>query len=231
MLRAFSVTKTDDQRNEDRWHFSADGSVWAVSDGASVSYDSGPWAEVLVRRFVAEPNVSAQWLTDAVAEYERSYDREAMEWMKQAAFDRGSFATLLGGFVPTDKDSVRLFAIGDTIAALIDGSRVVSTFPYVQPEQFDSAPQLLSTSRIENRLLDDEAIADAWLEIDLSNLATPVVVLMTDAIGRWLLDEPSSDRVQTLLSFTSDQEFSDFVVSERTAGRLRRDDSTLVVVG
>jgi len=46
---AFSVPKREDQHNEDSFHRSAKG-VYALSDGASVSFDSASWARILVRR-------------------------------------------------------------------------------------------------------------------------------------------------------------------------------------
>ena len=45
---AFSVPKGEDQRNEDSFHRSAKG-VYALSDGASVSFDSASWARILDR--------------------------------------------------------------------------------------------------------------------------------------------------------------------------------------
>src|SRR5437016_1277876 len=88
VLRTFSVPKREDTPNEDR--VSADEMTCAVSDGASVSFDSGPWAEILARRFVENPDISREWVEAAIKEYRSAYDREAMSWAYQAAFDRGS---------------------------------------------------------------------------------------------------------------------------------------------
>src|SRR5216683_4285697 len=96
LLHAFSVQKRDDTANEDHWRASPDGRICAVSDGASVSFDPGPWASILARRFIEDPGVSREWIQSAIAEYGIAHDRESMPWMLQAAFDRGSFATLLG---------------------------------------------------------------------------------------------------------------------------------------
>ena len=67
--------------------------------------------------------------------------------MQQAAFDRGSFATLLGIVFWSNWQGAHVFAIGDTIVAFIDGSQVLRTIPYAQPEEFDRSPDLLSTGR------------------------------------------------------------------------------------
>jgi hypothetical protein len=231
VLRAFSVAKREDAPNEDRWRASDDGAICAVSDGASVSFDSAPWAEVLTRRFLEDQQVSREWLEAAAKEYAAAYDRDAMPWMHQAAFDRGSFATLVGIVFSSDRTNARAFAVGDSLLAFIDGSEVVRTIPYVKSEEFDSSPRLLSTSMAENRWLDEETLTDAWHDLNISAHLAPRFLLLTDAIGRWLLDEPSGERISVLLGIDDEQEFSSFVDRERSDGRLRRDDTTMVVIG
>lgn len=151
--------------------------------------------------------------------------------MQQAAFDRGSFATLLGVELLPDQRAARVFAIGDTIRAFIDSDKVVRTIPYVQPDEFDHSPQLLSTNPLENRWLDEDAILSAWHDLNISSHDAPSLLLMTDALGRWLLDQPDLARVSELLKIRDEQTFREFVEVERAAGRLRRDDTTLVVIG
>src|SRR5262245_4684557 len=137
VLHVFSIPKTEDTRNEDQFCISPDQSICAVSDGASVSFDSGPWAEILSRRFVENHHISRTWVEAAIDEYRSAYDREAMSWAYQAAFDRGSFATLLGIVCSPDGKGVRTFAFGDTLLAFVDSGRLVRTIPYVQSGEFD----------------------------------------------------------------------------------------------
>lgn len=231
ILRAFSINKREDVPNEDVWRVSDDGTKVAISDGASVSYDPAPWAQALASRFVDNPDVSREWLKTAVDAYDAAYDRDALPWMQQAAFDRGSFATLLGVILQSSHTAIRALAIGDSILAIIDNGEVVRTLPYQRPEEFERAPQLLSTAVIENRQFDDETLSKAWHDVSLKGLIQPVLLLLTDAIGRWLLDDPSSQRVALLLALNSEVAFSDFVIAEREQGRLRRDDTTMVVIG
>lgn len=231
VLRVFSAPKREDAPNEDRWCISADGASCAVSDGASISFDSGPWAEVLCRKFIESSDVTPEWIEAAVSEYQTPYDRDSMSWSHQAAFDRGSFATLLGVVCSPDGKAARIFALGDTLLAFIDKSQVVRTIPYVQPDEFDKAPTLLSTNRAENRPLDQEAIGHAWYDIELASHEIPTLLLMTDAIGRWLLEDPSPDRVAMLFNLQDDRSFGEFLARERSEHRLKRDDSTLVIFG
>ena len=231
LLRAFTSPKRSDEPNEDRWHVSEDGNICAISDGASVSFDSASWAAILVRQFVDSPVVNQEWLHNAIAKYEQAHDRLAMDWMRQAAFDRGSSATLLGTVCSEDCPTVRVIAIGDSLLAITDGEMLIQAVPYTTPEEFSQSPELLSTNALENRFLDEERLAQAWHDLPVASHWSPTLLLMTDAIGRWLLDMPAPDRIARLLSIYTDEEFDSFVEQERFEGRLRKDDSTLIVLG
>lgn len=226
---AFSVPKRRGEKNEDSWHFSHKG-VGVVSDGASISFDSAAWARLLVRRYAQRPGFNGDWLAAAIAKYAKLHDRDSLPWMQQAAYDRGSFASLLG-VREIGNGQVEVLAIGDSLAVLCDGDRIVKSFPYDAPEQFDADPQLLSTNPAENAFLDEgEAAAGLIEQWTFGDLDEPSLLLVTDALGRWILsprdDQPSP--IAALREIRSRRAFGHFVEAEREAGRLRRDDTTLV---
>ncbi|UTP23371.1 hypothetical protein NMB33_06365 [Burkholderia sp. FXe9] len=106
MKRAFagSVPKefSNPEANEDVLAFSDDGRRFALSDGASDSFNSKLWANLLANKYLDEPGLSEEWIGKALADYAVAHDFASMSWSKQAAFERGSFATLLGGeFFPS----------------------------------------------------------------------------------------------------------------------------------
>src|SRR5215471_11453916 len=113
---AFSVPKAPGEgRNEDSFCRSRRG-VYALSDGASVSFDSASWARILARRYGRDPQFNRAWLAAAIAEFRELYDRDDMPWMQQASFDRGSFASLLGVRLIDQGRLIQVFSIGDSIA-------------------------------------------------------------------------------------------------------------------
>ena len=101
--------------NEDAWAQSDDGSLVALCDGASESYDSRAWAAILARRWVADPEFCPEWLSASLAAYMDGIDVEAMSWSQQAGFERGSFSTLLGLEYIPERRSVEALAVGDTV--------------------------------------------------------------------------------------------------------------------
>jgi hypothetical protein len=70
----FTVPKVEGQRNEDRYQRSSRG-IFALSDGASISFDSASWARILVRRFTQKPEFTREWLSEAIAEFGKLHDR------------------------------------------------------------------------------------------------------------------------------------------------------------
>ncbi|MEO0035699.1 MAG: hypothetical protein RLZZ501_1722 [Pseudomonadota bacterium] len=223
--------ETAPQENEDAACCWPQRGLYAISDGASESYHSAAWARVLVRRFIAHPELGPDWLAAAIAEYNTGFDREAMSWSAQAAFDRGSFATLLGLSVSRPEERVRLLAVGDSLAVLVSSGRLVASFPYESAEQFAARPMLLSTRPERNEALLRPATLQAMTaEWGLKGTVNPRVLLMTDALGAWLLADPD-ERLGRLLGLASAEAFADLVHEERVGKRMRRDDCTLLVLG
>jgi hypothetical protein len=114
---------------------------------------------------------------------------------------------------------------------LCDGNRVVASFPYQSPDEFDANPQLLSTNPAENRFLREvETFAGLSREWDLGELEDPALLCVTDALGRWVLAEQGREPspVALLRRITTRRQFTRLIERERQAGSLRRDDTTLL---
>ena len=185
---------------------------------------------MLARRYAQHPCFDAAWLAEAVAAYAKLHDRDSLPWMQQAAFDRGSFASLLG---VSDRGGGRvgILAIGDSLAVLCDGDQILASFPYEAPEQFEAQPQLLSTNPAENGFLaEPDGLSRLSVEWDLGPLDNPALLCVTDALGCWILSQRDSDPspIARLRAIDSRRAFARFVEEERAAGRMRRDDTTLL---
>lgn len=204
--------------------------LYAVSDGASESYAPGLWARLLVQRFLANQRVDEFWLRSACNLFASHFDRERMPWSAQAAYDRGTFATLLGVRLRGVDRRADVLAIGDSLAVLGNGARFVESFPYAQADEFRQKPLLVSTLMDRNSglaaRLSDGAASRAW---DLSSLKAPCILCMTDALGAWLLDA-KDERLPILLAMRTKLQFRSLIDGERAAGRMRRDDTTLLVI-
>jgi Protein phosphatase 2C len=212
------------EQNEDICLFDEPAGVLAVSDGAGESFDPRRWACILAKSYLLRPDPALTWLGEAVAEYNSGYEREHMSWSAQAAFDRGSFATLLG--MHRHGGEVEVLAIGDSLAVLVDRDQFVESFPYRQSSEFARRPSLLGTSIGSNCFLSQRDTSQILTRWNLVGLFSPVIMCMTDALGAWVLERPE-ERCAQLLEIRDTAGFQALVIDERGAGRLRTDDTTL----
>ena len=111
--------------NEDQFGLSDDGERCVVCDGASESYNSRLWAQILCRRYLEDPAVGPAWIEAAREDYLAASDLGSMSWSQSAAFERGSFSTLLGVESDSESGAIRALAIGDSAALLIDEGKLV----------------------------------------------------------------------------------------------------------
>lgn len=229
---AFSIPKCDDCRNEDQFYRSGKG-VYALSDGASVSFDSASWARILVRHYTRKPEFTREWLSAAIAEFRKLYDRDSLPWMQQASFDKGSFASLLGVRVVEQGRLIQVLSIGDSLAVLCDGDCIKATFPFSAASAFNRSPQLLCTNPAENVFLDEaDAGYDLVADWTFRGLKRPALLCMTDALGHWLLSHRDCDPspISVLRQVKTPKAFARFVQEERSMGRMKRDDTTLIAL-
>jgi Protein phosphatase 2C len=218
--------------NEDALAFDAGAGRIAISDGASESFDSRTWAELLARRFVQHPVLSEGWLRSSIAEYAERFDRAALSWSKQAAFDRGSFATLLGLRHSAKRGTIDVVGVGDSLGVLLDGDALVDCFPYGHADQFRQRPDLFSTDEALNAFFAPPGVKSGHRKIwSIREMVAPVVLCMTDGIAEWALRHAEEGRpVWTdLARIETASDLDALVLRERLARAMRVDDTTLVV--
>jgi hypothetical protein len=222
------------QSNEDAFVVDQQRAVAAVSDGASESFDSKTWANLLSTAFCRCPAVHAEWAEQLAQDYELVHEPSSLSWSKRAAFDRGSFATLLGVEYSAIHSSLDVLAIGDSIAALIQNDKLIETFPYRTALEFQQRPQLLCTQRSNNAFLHDSNFYSmhsmTWkIPTELASF----VLLMTDALAEWAIrgQDEGLATWRTLLDIDSEESLQALVSTEREARRMRIDDVTLVCLG
>lgn len=245
--------------NEDAFAANAAATAFAVCDGATESFASGRWARALAATFVSHAPLDRALLAGARATYEQSFDMGKWPPYRRNAYRRGSYAALVGLMLWPKEHLYAVQAIGDSICVVAEGAAdgapessadaapdgagngaangaaagptLVRAFPLSTPAQFERRPVLLSTADHTNvvdgvHLLDQSGI---WTVGRYAAHARTAFCLMTDALGAWLLGEPSA-RLARLQAIESETAFADLVIEERAAGRLRRDDTTLMIV-
>lgn len=221
------------EANEDSCKVDTEKGRLALSDGASESFDSKSWAEILVHRFVLNPELNEDWLSGLISEYASQFDYENMTWSKQASFNRGSFATLLGIEIFSNLGTVDIISIGDSLAVLLDGTEFIDSHPYSCAEDFQQRPELFCTNPDHNSFFSSSGFFSSHFKTwAISKRKSPYVLCMTDALGEWALRNMSERKPpwEKLKSIRDNSELEELVIIERKNKNMRVDDVTLVVI-
>ena len=228
VLFAGSVAKHTEapSENEDAYRL-APGRI-VLSDGASESFDARSWASLLVDHMV-DQDLSLEAVEACANAYEALHDPNALSWSKAAAYERGSFATLLVAQDFPESNIIQVTAIGDSAAVFLDGDEYIASFPYEHSEQFLENPILLSTRLALNTPSQGSWMSQVW---SYKESGRRFLLCMTDALGAWALahqEQGDPSALEILRGIRELGEFEALVEAERAAGRMRRDDTTLIV--
>jgi hypothetical protein len=218
---------------EDAMAFSSDNVRLAISDGASESFDSKTWAELIVENFILDSSISKTWLVTLTNNFAGNFDLPSLSWSKAAAFERGSFATLLGIENFKNLNEVEVISVGDCLAVLLEGIDVVKTFPYHSAEQFQQRPSLFCSNLADNKFFQDSNFhTDHKTTWNFNSLRSPSILCMTDALGEWAFRKAAEGNPQWefLLGISNTETLVDFVVAERASRSMKVDDVTLVSI-
>jgi serine/threonine protein phosphatase PrpC len=203
----------------------------AVSDGASESFDSKTWANILVKRYAEVPSLSAEWIDEAIASYASQHDTETLSWSKLAAFERGSFATLLGITQSLPREELEIIAVGDSIAVLLSNGEFIESFPYRTYQEFQQRPELLCTISKHNEIVKSVEFLEQHAKIwELMAVQAPTILCMTDALGEWALRNAAegTPKWDLLNSVNTQEELDNLVLHGREYQNMHLDDVTLI---
>jgi hypothetical protein len=116
---------------------------------------------------------------------------------------------------------------------LVDEDRFIESWPITDPERFKDHPTLLATLAHHNGFIAESGFCEKTVKtIHLEGYSNPRLYCMTDALGEWALRHAlaSTEGLKKLSSLTTEQELCELVVEERSAKRMRVDDSTLIIL-
>jgi len=239
MRRVFAgtVPKSFDhpQENEDTYFYSDELQRMALCDGASISYDSKLWAEIIAQQFVKNPDMGEDWLKSTVNQFKASHDEAAMSWSQQGAYGRGSYSTLLGVESLPDENAVQITAIGDSAVILVNNDGIESAWPFKNDKElkrFNEPPTLLSTNFHQNAFFREADMEKFRTVLQFGKFKSPRLFCMTDALAKWALEEGiyGGCRFGDLLAINTQEHLEQLVRDERAARTMRVDDSTLVIL-
>jgi serine/threonine protein phosphatase PrpC len=149
-----SVPKSGQRQdeNEDACAANPNAGRFAVADGASEGWRSGPWARHLATAFAKTPPDPASypaWLASTRLEFPNGRP-QALSWYAEEKQAQGAFATLLGvAFREAANGSGaawKAVAVGDSCVFQVRDGSLVTAFPIDTPGRFGNQPPLVSST-------------------------------------------------------------------------------------
>ncbi len=210
---------------------------YAIADGASEGAFTGLWARLLVEGFVSTPQIELpRWpaaLAALQAEWSAQLQGRELPWYGEKQVAQGAFATFLGLIVDDGGEAPhrwRAIAVGDSCLFHTRGHALLKVFPIGNSEEFGTNPRLLGS-----RMSAERATANAY-HGEGSAAAGDRLWMMTDALAQWCLAShetganPWREMEPLMTPEPTGGPFEVWVDQLRTAGRLRNDDVTLLVL-
>ena len=212
----------------------------AICDGASESAFARDWAQILANALVRRPldlngldeTAFSGWLEQCEGEWNSVVPWDRIPWHGEAKTRSGALATALGvevDLAPGGSGGYpwRAVAVGDCCLFVVRDNELALSFPMLESGQFNSTPPLICSNPVNNG-----GIWSALHQRSGEFVSGDLVILATDALGCWILQEQEAGRRpwEVLQSLDSPAEWEAWVETQRTHRAMRNDDTTLVMV-
>jgi hypothetical protein len=208
---------------------------FALSDGASISYDSRGWARTLCWQFMRDINVGPDWLERARTRFAACSTPAEDDWAAILASDRGSFATFLG--ITVTASGLVVHAIGDTVLFAIWPNAQLTIYPQLSHADFAGEPVLLCSVAGRGAFPDTEdAFSDRQFALPAPSAgwSGTKLIAVTDALAEWVVrTEDNTERVEKLEEIGRHRDrasFDAWVAEAIAVGELRRDDCSMLII-
>jgi hypothetical protein len=231
---------------EDAAAYSVRNGRFAVADGASQSYRSGEWAELLVRAYVtsfpasrtpaspdggvgpARQQVIQKWFGGQVQLWHDHAPEAESWWGRDAEASKPPSATFAGLQFTAGAAGLNweACAFGDCCLFQIRRGRIVLSFPLSSRDQFTKRPDLITTAhgRVEGSLATLRTQAGHAFPGD-------IFLLASDALSQCLLGlSESAPSLPGRIGFFGSGQFAELMTELRKADAIEIDDVAMVVV-
>lgn len=212
----------------------------ALADGATETSFSAQWAQKLVKSHVKRAIRNQRNLQLRVETLSKRWNEEVdalnLPWYAEEKARRGAFSSLLaveidvGSNRPSRSGIWRALAVGDSCLMQIRAGKLLESFPVKVSSDFGLSPALISSRTASNATLwqsELPSIIGRWRAGDRLFLAT-------DALAAWFLAEHEHGREPWKPLYNAvlagKAGFSGWVEDMRSAGLLKNDDVTCILV-
>ncbi len=222
---------------EDSISYDMDTLRFAIADGASGSAFAELWASSLTKSYI-ESDLSLfddpVGVVSAIQKEARNRWYNGIAWNKLPWFLKnkatmGSYSTLLLMEMRNTDDSIEFVAsaVGDSCLFVID-QRLRVSFPISDHREFGVSPKLVWSGQGQPVKLDVKLSIPSVHTVRGSVYKEDRIILATDSVSKWLLENESDDPWEILLE--NPQELKKAIADLINKKVMRNDDITAAVI-
>jgi len=213
--------------NEDAWVWVDDVQRAAVFDGATESFAARRWVSILTEAWEQDSAIDLEALQRQYADAGAAMN---LSWAQEEAAGRGSFTTLAS--VQAAPGGLDATCVGDSAILLVKDARIVEAYPSLDPADYSSVPEALGSST-EHLNQGQRLLQTCSWTIPVAPDDIDMAVLATDAVAVWLLQgnrNHTNELLAATLQIDDQAHWEHIVAGEREAGRMKADDSTVMIL-
>jgi len=221
--------------NEDAFAISPDHKKLVLCDGASESYNSKLWSQIICESFIENDELNEDWLKSTIKKYVVEHNFESMSWSQLSAYQRGSFSTLTSVTLDSKTNEITVRLFGDSFIFFFGRKNGLYEYiPTFEIPDFDSNPLLLSTKMDLNSEIDfNSSNINHCFNLPLENSYESIVAICaTDALADWFsraIINIENNRLLQIFLTMNNKKFKRLVDFCRKRGSLKFDDTTLII--
>ncbi len=216
---------------QDKYAINSDAKTFALADGTTQSFNSELWAEIITKRFVANPIFNTSELiksfTNQVAEYKNSNfefsSNPAKASLEKAKQNKGGTATFMGLHF-TGENKIELISCGDTNLFLLNSENKVIAFPFSDVDSLDANNNFINTEQLLENNIDETFFKSKSIEYKSDDK----IIIATDALSRLILKKPTT--LSEILKIEDFYQLNDFCLKYWESKELQEDDISAIII-
>ena len=216
---------------QDKYAINSDAKTFALADGTTQSFNSEFWAEIITKRFVANPTFSTSELiksfTNKVAEYKNSNfefsSNPAIASLEKVKQNKGATATFMGLHF-TAENKIELISCGDTNLFLLNSENKVISFPFSDLDSLDANNNFINTKQLLENNIDETFFKSKSIECRSDDK----IIIATDALSRLILKKPTT--LSEILKIEDFNQLNDFCLKYWESKELQEDDISAIIL-
>jgi len=214
----------------DKYAVSFNGSIVALADGTTQSFQGGVWAEMLVRSFSAHTKSTIEEILTSFKKAAIDFEElpyafnpiPALALLEKAKMAQGATSTFLAIIIGNGE--AKIINCGDSNLFLLNKDGELRSVLFQDIDHLDSNNSFLNTKA----LLDDKINKDHFQIIDLDVSGNDILILATDALSRLLLSQPQ--KIDDILRIRDFNGLHQFCLENWDNRQLQEDDISAIIV-